>query len=64
MDRALPGDDSRAAVRALDAGGYEGWLDVEVMSDDGTFGDAFPESLWALPTDEIARRAVAAMEAL
>jgi sugar phosphate isomerase/epimerase len=64
MDRALPGDDSRAAVRALEAGGYTGWYDVEVMSDDGTFGDVFPDSLWALPTEEIARRAVAAMEAL
>ncbi|HZO62096.1 MAG TPA: sugar phosphate isomerase/epimerase family protein [Gaiellaceae bacterium] len=64
MDRALPGDDSRAAVRALVEGGYDGWFDVEVMSDDGTFGDAFPDSLWALPVDEIARRAVAAMEAL
>jgi sugar phosphate isomerase/epimerase len=64
MDRDLPGDDSRAAVRALEAGGYTGWYDVEVMSDDGTFGNTFPDSLWALPADEIARRAVAAMEAL
>jgi sugar phosphate isomerase/epimerase len=64
LDRALPGDDSRAAVRALEAGGYQGWYDVEVMSDDGTFGREFPDSLWALPADEIARRAVAAMEAL
>jgi sugar phosphate isomerase/epimerase len=56
--------DSRAAVRALEAAGYDGWYDVEVMSDDGTFGDAFPDSLWKLPVDEIARRAVAAMEAL
>jgi sugar phosphate isomerase/epimerase len=64
LDRALPGDDSRAAVRALEAGRSDGWYDVEVMSDDGTFGDAFPDSLWALPVDETARRAVAAMEAL
>jgi len=64
LDRALPGDDSRAAVRALEAAGYDGWYDVEVMSDDGTFGDAFPDSLWALPADEIARRAVASMEQL
>jgi sugar phosphate isomerase/epimerase len=62
FDRALPGADSRAAVRALEAAGYGGWYDVEVMSDDGTFGEAFPDSLWALPVDEIARRAVAAME--
>jgi sugar phosphate isomerase/epimerase len=64
LDRALPGEDSRAAVRALEAAGYAGWYDVEVMSDDGTFGQQFPDSLWALPVDEIARRAVAAMESL
>ena len=51
-------------MRALEAGGYGGWYDVEVMSDDGTFGEAFPDSLWALPVDEIARLAVAAVEAL
>jgi sugar phosphate isomerase/epimerase len=62
--RELPGEGSRAAVRALIEAGYDGWFDVEVMSDDGTFGEAFPDSLWALPTEEIARRAVAAVEAL
>ena len=47
---------ARGGAGALEAGGYDGWYDVEVMSDDGTFGDAFPDSLWALPVDEIARR--------
>jgi sugar phosphate isomerase/epimerase len=64
FDRALPGEGSRAAVLALEAGGYDGWFDVEVMSDNGTFGNAFPDSLWALPADEIARHAVASMERL
>jgi sugar phosphate isomerase/epimerase len=64
FDRALPGERSRTALQALVEGGYDGWFDVEVMSDDGTFGDAFPDSLWALPAEEIAARAVAAMEAL
>ena len=64
FDRDLPGEGSRAAVRALVEAGYDGWFDVEVMSDDGTFGDAFEDSLWALPAEEVARRAVAAMEAL
>jgi sugar phosphate isomerase/epimerase len=58
FDRLLPGEGSRAAVRALVEGGYDGWFDVEVMSDDGTFGNAFEDSLWALPAPEIARRAV------
>jgi sugar phosphate isomerase/epimerase len=64
FDRGLPGDGSRAAVRTRVEAGYDGWFDVEVMSDDGTFGDAFPDSLWALPAEEIARRAVESMEAL
>ena len=64
FDRDLPGAGSRAAVRALVEAGYDGWFDVEVMSDDGTFGNAFEDSLWTLPPEELARRAVAAMEAL
>ena len=64
FDRLLPGDGSRAAVRALEEGGYAGWYDVEVMSDNGTFGDAFPDSLWDLPVEELARRAVASVEGL
>lgn len=64
FDRLLPGEGSRATVRALAAAGYDGWYDVEVMSDDGTFGDAFPDSLWSLPAEELARRAVESVEAL
>jgi sugar phosphate isomerase/epimerase len=64
FDRLLPGEGSRAAVRALEQAGYDGWYDVEVMSDDGTFGEAFPDSLWALPVAELARRSVASMEGL
>jgi sugar phosphate isomerase/epimerase len=64
FDRDLPGEGSRAAVRALVEAGYDGWFDVEVMSDDGTFGEAFPDSLWALPAEELARRAVRAVASL
>jgi sugar phosphate isomerase/epimerase len=64
FDRDLPGEGSRNSLQALVAAGYDGWFDVEVMSDDGTFGSAFPDSLWALPAEDIAQRAVAAMEAV
>jgi sugar phosphate isomerase/epimerase len=64
FDRELPGDGSRSAVRALLEAGYDGWFDVEVMSDDGTFGERFPDSFWSLPVEEIARRAVGSMESL
>lgn len=64
FDRLFPGAGSRPAVLTLEAAGYDGWYDVEVMSDDGTFGNAFPDSLWKLPVAELARRAVESIEAL
>src|SRR4051794_3035426 len=65
FDRVLPGDgviDLAAAFRALDGGGYDGWYDVEIFSDNGVFGDAFPDSLWDLDATELARRARESVE--
>ena len=64
FDRSLPGGGSRAQVRALVEAGWDGFYDVEVMSDDGSMGEAFPDSLWALPVDEIVHRSVESMRAL
>lgn len=61
-DRVLPGDgviDWPVVIAALDAGGYDGWYDVEIFSDDGTFGDALEGSLWAREPHGLARDAVA-----
>jgi len=58
-DRVLPGDgvaDLPAMVRALHEAGWRGGYDLEVFSDDGTFGDAFEDSLWREDPDDIARR--------
>jgi len=58
-DRVLPGEGgTRSAehVRALRETGWDGFLDVEIFST--------PELFWALPTEEAARRAHAAIEAL
>lgn len=55
MDRVLPGDgtiDIPAMIRALEKGGFEGWWDLEVFSDDGRGGDDFPDSVWKRPTRE------------
>ena len=44
-DRALPGDgaaDVPAILRALDAAGWDGLYDIEIFSDDGTFGSRTP----------------------
>ena len=58
-DRALPGE-GRAGVPGILAAllecGYRGWYDLEIFSDDGTFGDAYPDSLWAEDAADVARR--------
>jgi len=49
-DRVLPGDgvgDVVGLLRILRAGGYRGWLELEIFSDDGLFEQAFEDSLWA-----------------
>jgi sugar phosphate isomerase/epimerase len=58
-DRALPGDgiaDLAGIFAAMIDGGYEGWLDLEILSDDGTFGAAYPDSLWLEDPGELIRR--------
>jgi len=58
-DRVLPGDgivDLPAIFTALRAGGFDGWFDLEVFSDDGRWGQDYPDSVWKLPWVEQARR--------
>jgi sugar phosphate isomerase/epimerase len=58
-DRVLPGDgviDLPAILGALEAGGYDSWFDLEIFSDNGAFGDDYPDSLWKLPPVEVVRR--------
>ncbi len=58
-DRVLPGDGVAgvaAILSALDAAGWAGPYDLEVFSDNGAFGNAYPDSLWNLPAAELARR--------
>jgi len=64
-DRALPGDGPAgipSILRALDEAGWDGLYDIEIFSDDGTFGDAYPDSFWAAPAEETLARARAAFE--
>jgi len=65
VDRALPGEggaDIPAILRALDAAGWDGLYDIEIFSDDGTFGSELEGSYWAAPPEETLARAVAAFE--
>lgn len=58
MDRVLPGDgliDLPTLLGALDRGGYSGWYDLEIFSDDGRYGSSYPDSLWKLPARELVR---------
>jgi sugar phosphate isomerase/epimerase len=55
-DRVLPGDgvaDIRGFLDALGDGGFDGWVDLEIFSDDGRFGHDFPDSLWKLDPLEL-----------
>jgi sugar phosphate isomerase/epimerase len=66
FDRTLPGDgiiDLASIFGALEAGGYEGWFDLEIFSDDGTFTDQdFEDSLWKQDPADVVRRARAGFE--
>jgi sugar phosphate isomerase/epimerase len=64
-DRALPGDGAAGVpeiLRALDAAGWDGLYDIEIFSDDGTFGNEYGDSYWAAPAEETLARATAAFE--
>ena len=58
-DRVLPGDgvaDLPALLGALDSVGWKGYYDLEIFSDNGTFGNSWPDSLWEVPAAELVRR--------
>jgi sugar phosphate isomerase/epimerase len=64
-DRVLPGDgvgDLPRLLGALDRAGWDGYYDVEIFSDNGAFGDAWPDSLWDVPAAELARAAKESFE--
>jgi sugar phosphate isomerase/epimerase len=65
-DRLLPGDgvmDLPAMLGALDDGGYRGWYDLEIFSDDGRWGSAVPDSVWAMDPRDVYRRAIEGFDA-
>jgi sugar phosphate isomerase/epimerase len=59
-DRVLPGDGIapvREILASLDSAGWDGLYDIEIFSDNGTFGAAYEDSLWDLPAKELLSRA-------
>ena len=64
-DRVLPGEgvaDLPQILAALDRAGWDGYYDLEIFSDNGTFGNTWPDSLWDVPAEELARRGKDAFE--
>jgi sugar phosphate isomerase/epimerase len=60
-DRALPGHGTAnvaAVLGALDAAGWGGYYDLEIFSDNGAFGTAYPDSLWDVDPAELVRQAM------
>ena len=58
-DRVLPGDGTlglQEMLGAFERAGYQGWYDLEVLSDNGTFDTDYPDSLWKLPPQELVSR--------
>jgi sugar phosphate isomerase/epimerase len=58
-DRVLPGEgvvELGPILDAVERTGWAGFYDLEVFSDDGTFGNDFEDSLWRLPARELAER--------
>jgi sugar phosphate isomerase/epimerase len=61
-DRVLPGDGiihAEPLYRALDEGGFDGWYDLEIFSDDGRFGNAYPDSIAIQDPADVTRRGIA-----
>jgi len=64
-DRVLPGEGRGAApeiIATLLEANFTGWYDFELMSDDGRWGNAFPDSLWAIPHEQMLARAFDAFQ--
>ena len=58
-DRVLPGDgtiDLPPIFQALNEGGFDGWYDMEIFSDDGRFGNAYPDSIATQDPEDVTRR--------
>jgi sugar phosphate isomerase/epimerase len=58
-DRVLPGDgaaDLPTILGVLEDVGWDGYYDLEIFSDNGAFGSAYPDSLWDLDAAELALR--------
>jgi sugar phosphate isomerase/epimerase len=64
-DRALAGEGAAGVGRILswlDAAGWDGLYDIEIFSDNGAMGTAYPDSFWDLPPEDFLSRARASFD--
>lgn len=67
FDRAMPGDGSlpvAEVIRAAHEAGYRGWYELEIFSDDGTFGEPVPDPMWKWPVERLLAEGRAAFESV
>jgi sugar phosphate isomerase/epimerase len=60
FDRELPGRGRGVApeiMATLIEAGYRGWWELEIFSDDGTYGTVLPDSYWAMPPERFLHQA-------
>jgi sugar phosphate isomerase/epimerase len=66
FDREYPGRGRGAAVEfvaTMIEAGYTGYWELEVFSDDGTYGNAYPDSYWVQPHEQFLAEAKKAWDA-
>jgi sugar phosphate isomerase/epimerase len=64
-DRVLPGDgvaDLPGILGSLECAGWDGYYDLEIFSDNGAFGNAWPDALWDVDPAGLARSGRASFE--
>jgi sugar phosphate isomerase/epimerase len=66
FDRELPGrgrDVAAGIIATLLEAGYDGGWELEIFSDDGTFGTDLPDSYWKWPHERMLEEAKSAFDA-
>lgn len=67
FDRALPGEGIlpvEQVIRTATRAGYRGWYELEIFSDDGTFGEPVPDPMWRQPPARVLDAGRRAFEAV
>lgn len=67
FDRALPGHGVlpvAEVIRTAHDAGYRGWYELEIFSDDGTFGEPLPDPMWKWPVSRLLAEGKAAFDSV